>query len=49
MFQHYDTHGANAGDTVAYRIINSMDISYSSEQLRLITGMCGDTMGVKEV
>ena len=49
MFQHYDTHGASAGDTVAYRIINSMDVSYSSEQLRLVTGMCGDTMGVKEV
>jgi len=49
MFQLLDTHGASAGDTVKYRIRNSMDVSYSSESLRLVTGMCGDTIGIKEI
>jgi hypothetical protein len=49
MFQLLDTHGASAGDTVKYRIRNSMDVNYSSESLRLVTGMCGDTIGIKEI
>jgi hypothetical protein len=50
MFQLLDTHGATAGDTVKYRIRNSMDVGgYSSESLRLVTGMCGDTIGIKEI
>jgi len=24
-------------------------VSYSSESLRLVTGMCGDTIGIKEI
>lgn len=50
MFQLLDTHGATAGDTVKYRIRNSMDVGgYSSESLRLVTGICGDTIGIKEI
>jgi len=49
MFQLLDTHGASGGDTVKYRIRNSMDVNYSSESLRLVTGMCGDTIGIKEI
>lgn len=44
-----DTHGASAGDTVEYKLKNRMDVNYSSESCRLVTGLCGDTIGAKEV
>jgi len=49
FFQYIDTHGASTGDTVKYRIRNSMNTGYGSESLRLVTGICGDTFGIKEV
>jgi hypothetical protein len=52
--QHFsllDTHGASDGDTVTYRLKNGNSVanSYSDESLRLVTGTCGDTIGVREI
>lgn len=48
-FTFLDTHGASAGQVVSYKLRNDMANGYASENLRLITGGCGDTFGVKEL
>ena len=46
-----DTHGATAGDTVSYKLKNGTSVAngYSDESIRLVTGTCGDTFGVREI
>lgn len=46
-----DTHGATAGDTVSYKLKNGNSVAngYSDESIRLVTGTCGDTFGVREI
>jgi hypothetical protein len=44
-----DTHGGNANDVISYKLRNIMDVNYSSESLRLVTGGAGDTFGFKEI
>jgi len=44
-----DTHGANANDVISYKLKNIMDVNYSSENARLVTGGCGDTFGFREI
>lgn len=46
-----DTHGATAGDTVSYKLKNGNSVAngYSDESIRLVTGACGDTFGVREI
>lgn len=43
-FSIIDAHGAGAGDTVSYKLKNGM-----VDNMRLVTGTCGDTFGFKEL
>ena len=47
-FTFLDVHGASTGDTVTYKLKNDMS-GYSNDNLRLVTGICGDTFGAKEL
>ena len=48
-FTFVDTHGASTGDTITYQLRNDMSNGYSGETLRCWFGICGDTMGLKEL
>jgi hypothetical protein len=45
-FMHVDTHGASAGDTVAYKLRAK---STASTSFRLVTGISGDSIYLKEL
>lgn len=47
-FMHIDTHGANQGDVVTYKLKVNMS-GYSNESARLVTGISGDTLYIKEI
>jgi len=46
-----DTHGGSAGNTISYKLKNATSIAngYSDASIRLVTGTCGDTFGVREI
>jgi len=49
--QHFlfvDSHGANVGDIVSYKLRVDMS-SYSNESARIQFGICGDTLYIKEI
>jgi hypothetical protein len=47
-FLYIDTHGANAGSTVEYKLKVDMS-AYSNESARVQYGICGDTLYIKEI
>ena len=49
--QHFlfvDSHGANVGDIVSYKLRVDMS-QYSNESARVQFGICGDTLYIKEI
>jgi len=48
-FTFVDTHGASAGDTVAYKLLVDNSAYTITDNARIQFGICGDTLYIKEI